>query len=71
MTRLLYRVHMVEWDNTQHIYCSSHPVQFLRDTDNLVHSLVHKELDIGSGMLLDMLFHILYTLDPQWDRSLL
>ena len=65
MIRLPYHVHMVEWNNAQHIYCSPHPVQFLRDTDNLVHSLVHKELDINSDMSLDMLFHILYTLDPQ------
>ena len=55
---------MVEWNNAQHIYCSPHPVQFLWDTDSLVHTLVHKELDLGSGMLQDMLFHILYTLDP-------
>ena len=65
--RLPYHVHMEEWYNAQHIYCSLHPVQFPWDTDNLVHTLVHKELDIGSCMLQDMLFHILYTLDPRWD----
>ena len=68
---LSYHVHMVEWNNAQHIYCSPHPVQFLWDTDSLVHTLVHKELDIGSGMLQDMLFHILYTLDLQWDSLFL
>ena len=62
---------MEEWNNAQHIYCSPHPVQFLWDTDSLVHTLVHKELDLGSGMLQDMLFHILYTLDLQWDSLFL
>ena len=69
--RLPYHVHMVEWDNAQHIYCSPHPVQFLWDTDSLVRTLVHKELDVGSCMLLDTLFHILCTLDPQWDNLFL
>ena len=69
--RLPYHVHMVEWDNAQHIYCSPHPVQFLWDTDSLVHTLVHKELDIGSCMLPDTLFHIPCTLDPQWDNLFL
>ena len=71
LVSLPYHVHMVEWNNAQHIYCSPHPVQFLWDTDSLVHTLVHKELDLGSGMLQDMLFHILYTLDLQWDSLFL
>ena len=55
----------IDW--AQHISCFPHPIQFHWDTDSLVHIVLYKELDLVLHMSGDMLYHILCTLDPQWN----
>ena len=63
----LYHMLELDRDEAQHISCFPHLIQFLWDTDSLVHIVLYKELDLVPCMSVDMLYHILCTLDPQWN----